>query len=151
MKAVAAIVGAIAIAKRMTNLQRTFAGIIVKSRGCSMCSMWPSVVVNNISDHRQGTNTFQRYFFISTQRSLSRKNISCVSFYRTDECRTIFRIAGSKFLHPVRNRKNWREHLKKFVFKYPFRGSVRRYQYSNIFISLVLKESPPKENLLVQS
>ena len=39
MKAIAAIVVTIAIAKQITNLHRAFAGIIVKSRGCSMCSM----------------------------------------------------------------------------------------------------------------
>ena len=155
MKAIATIVAAIAIAKQMTNLQRAFAGIIVKSRGCLMRSMWPSVVVNNISDYRQGTNTFQQYLFMPAQRSLSRKNISCLLFYHTYECRIIFRTADicfcPKFLHMVRNLKNWREHIQNFVFKYPFRGSVERYQDLNIFIFLVLKEIPPKENLLVQN
>ena len=149
IKATAVIVAAIAIAKRIANLERDFARIIWRLfLTCSICS---SVLVNDISNIRQGTITFRRHLLTSARRSLSRKNFTCVSTYRTYKSRTIFWTAGSKrFLHQVRNRKNWREDLQKFVCKYPFRGGVRIYEDSNIFIFLVLKESVLKETLLAQ-
>ena len=133
INAIAAIVAAFAIARRMTNHQCAFSKMVSKLLGCLTRSMWVSVsvVVSN-----QGTNTFWRYAFTNTfwrslftpaRRSLSRRKIACVSTYR-----------------------NWRERIQKFVCKYPFRGSVRIYEDSNIFIFLVLKESVLKENLLAQ-
>ena len=149
IKATAVIVAAIAIAKRIANLERDFARMI--RRYFLMCSIWSSVVVNDISDIRQGTITFRRHLLTPARRSLSRKNFTCVSIYRTYKSRTIFWTAGSKrFLYLVRNCKNWREHLRKFVCKYPFRGSMRIYEDTNIFIFLVFKESVLKENLLAQ-
>ena len=133
INAIAVIVAAIAIARRMTNHQCAFSKMVSKLRGCLTRSMWlsASVVVSN-----RGTNTFSRYAFTNTfrqslftpaGRSLSRRKIACVSTYR-----------------------NWRERIQKVVCEYPFRESVRIYEDSNIFIFLVFRKSVLKENLLAQ-
>ena len=92
------------------------------SRRVSRCLMCSMwPSVVNISNIREGTYTFRRSLFMPAGKSLSRKNIACASIYR-----------------------------KKFVSRYPFGGSVRIYEDSNIFIFLVFKEIVLKEKLLVE-